>query len=490
MAGIFDPWHSRPIDVHRWSDHPEVAAIVEQIWQAHFQDMDGVKPGPKPKTPFKDQLKILILDCYVAWLEDTELSIGVSMNANAYDTGSRYNALRISKHILLVIHRLAEVGLLDIAKGSYSGAGAGGNRTTRIRPSETLQAIFGGSSVTRDDIRRIETEECVILRGADDRLIDYEDNEESNRQRDELRAYNRVLANSHIDLPGLDEPRLVTGQDRGRDTVQHIGRHYQFIRRVYSRGDWGCNGRFYGGWWQMVNSAHRQTILINDTPTVEVDFKALHVQILSAEKGIELEVDPYELPAGTVPGTPPALQRTLVKKLLLTALNARDRQAAFRSFRGEWPDGHMGKNMTDKELEQLVQAFLTRHPHLADCVFADQGIRLMNVDSQIAERVHRHFTNQGVPVLSVHDSFIVDYSRVGELKRVMAEASEGVVGKPLPVSWGGVGLDEVERDQRADLMQWREESVVRSEGYLARMQAWRPKVPEPAIVDGATFGES
>lgn len=490
MAGIFDPWHSRPIDVHRWSDHPEVAEIVERIWQAHFKDMDGVKPGPKPKTPFRDQLKILILDCYVAWLEDTELAIGVSMSANAYDTGSRYNALHISKHIRLVIHRLAEVGLLDIAKGSYSGAGAGGNRTTRIRPSEDLQAIFGGSTVTRDDIRRIETEECVILRGPDDRLIDYQDTDETNRQRDELRAYNRVLADCYIDLPGLDEPRLVTGQDKGRDTVQHIGRHYQFIRRVYSRGDWGCNGRFYGGWWQMVGSTHRQTILINDTPTVEVDFKAMHVQILSAEKGIALSGDPYELPAGTVPGTPAALQRTLVKKLLLTALNARDRQAAFRSFRGEWPDGHLGKSMTDKELEKLVQAFLTRHPHLADRVFADQGIRLMNVDSKIAERVHRHFTAQGVPVLSVHDSFIVDYSRMGELKRVMAEASEAVVGKPMPVSWGGVGLDEVEPDQREDLKQWREKRVVRSEGYLARMKAWKLEIPELAIVNGAFVGDA
>jgi hypothetical protein len=150
----------------------------------------------------------------------------------------------------------------------------------------------------------------------------------------------------------------------------------------------------------------------------------------------------------------------------------------------------MGKNMTDRELEQLVQVFLTRHPHLADCVFADQGIRLMNVDSQIAERVHRHFTDQGVPVLSVHDSFIVDYSRVGELKRVMAEASEAVVGKPLPVSWGGLGLDEVECDQLEDLKQWREQSIVRSEGYLARMKAWRLEMPEPAIVDGAFVGDA
>ncbi len=32
MADIKNPWHSRPIDVHRWSDHPEVAALCEGIW--------------------------------------------------------------------------------------------------------------------------------------------------------------------------------------------------------------------------------------------------------------------------------------------------------------------------------------------------------------------------------------------------------------------------------------------------------------------------
>jgi hypothetical protein len=89
-----------------------------------------------------------------------------------------------------------------------------------------------------------------------------------------------------------------------------------------------------------------------------------------------------------------------------------------------------------------------------------------------------------VPVLSVHDSFIVDYSRVGELKRVMAEASEAVVGKPLPVSSGGVGLDEVDPDEGEDLRQWREERIDRSEGYLARNTSWKLENTERAVYVG------
>lgn len=31
MAPI-DPHHSRPLDVHRWSDHPEVNRVVAEVW--------------------------------------------------------------------------------------------------------------------------------------------------------------------------------------------------------------------------------------------------------------------------------------------------------------------------------------------------------------------------------------------------------------------------------------------------------------------------
>ncbi|MFC6637036.1 hypothetical protein GV827_16805 [Sulfitobacter sp. JBTF-M27] len=476
MTAILDPFHSRPIDVHRWSQHPEVGAWVDQLWDEVFKDMQGPRPGPKPKTPFRTQLKILILDIYVAWLEDTELSIGVSMNANAYDTRSRYNALGISKHIIQVIKRLVEAEYLVIAKGSYSGAGAGGNRVTRVRASDRLRALFDRSAVTRDDITRVRTQECVILRGSQDKLVDYEDTDETNRQRGELRAYNLVLANHFIDVSTLEQPQLVTGQDHGRDVIQQISHHHHFIRRVYSRGDWGCNGRFYGGWWQQISSDYRKDILIDDTPTVEVDFKGLHLQLLAAEQGADLPDDPYLLPEGTIPRAPPSLQRTLLKKLVLTALNAADRPSAYRSFRSEWPTGHMGKTLTNEDLKALTDKLLERYHFLRDLVFADQGIRLMNVDSQIAERVHRHFAKQEVVVLSVHDSFIVDYTRVGELRWVLAEASEAVVGRPLPIDRVGVGLDEIDADKREDLKQWRDARVVRCEGYLARKAAWEERV--------------
>jgi hypothetical protein len=80
MDFIENPHHSRPIDVHRWSDHPEVRDFVNRLWDAHFEE--EARTGPKPKQAYRNQLRVVILDLYVAWLEDPELSIGVPMSTS------------------------------------------------------------------------------------------------------------------------------------------------------------------------------------------------------------------------------------------------------------------------------------------------------------------------------------------------------------------------------------------------------------------------
>jgi hypothetical protein len=79
-----------------------------------------------------------------------------------------------------------------------------------------------------------------------------------------------------------------------------------------------------------------------------------------------------------------------------------------------------------------------------------------------------------VPVLSVHDSFIIDYTRVTELKRVMAEASAAVVGRAMAVSSNAAGMDEMEAAVRLDFETWTQ--TPRCPGYLSRMKAWEARV--------------
>ena len=50
MPTIDNPNHSRPLDVHRWSDHPEVKALVEKLWEEHQLGTSSAEQGGKPRT--------------------------------------------------------------------------------------------------------------------------------------------------------------------------------------------------------------------------------------------------------------------------------------------------------------------------------------------------------------------------------------------------------------------------------------------------------
>ena len=99
-------YHSRPLDVHRWSHHPEATRLRDTVWSQYFKEAfpEGGK-GNKTNSEPKKQFKTLLLDLYVAWLDDPELSIGIGMTKSAYKENPRYNALFISAKIIEVVNQ-------------------------------------------------------------------------------------------------------------------------------------------------------------------------------------------------------------------------------------------------------------------------------------------------------------------------------------------------------------------------------------------------
>ena len=87
-----DPNHSKPLDVHKWSDHPEINKLVDDLRLQVVEPALGGKSNNKGKSDPKRQLKVLLLDLYVAWLDDPTLSVGINFNNNAYTVNSRNNA--------------------------------------------------------------------------------------------------------------------------------------------------------------------------------------------------------------------------------------------------------------------------------------------------------------------------------------------------------------------------------------------------------------
>ena len=441
---MIHPQHSRPIDVHRWSDHPEARRITDAVWALPFFEgyREGRvdKGGPRPKIRYKDQLHVLILDLFVAWKTDPDLSIGVAMGVDAWKTSSRYNALHLSKILPTFINLLHQNGLLDLSKGSYSGPGFATNRTTRIRAAEDLIHLFSGADFEVEDVVVAEGRETIILRNDDNpagtsKPIEYVDTKDTKNWRHHLEAYNALLQKTFIDIPSLDRPYIerMISKGKGTGTTQRIpiGPSNAFVRRVFSRGSWEMNGRFYGGWWQQVSPELRQQIYIDDEPTVEIDFQALHVAILSKEAGIPLVDDPYSLNALIFPDVTVTQQRGYVKHLVLTAINAKSKKSAFRAFRENYSGDALGKHLRDADLERLLSLFLEFYPHLEEKLFADLGILLMYRDSQVAAKVLANFTQAGIPVLCIHDSFIIQARHQKQLASFMQDATSYEFGGTL-----------------------------------------------------------
>ena len=159
-----DPDHSKPLDVHTWSDHPEINRLVDELWFKVVEPALGGKSNNKGKSDPKRQLKVLLLDLYVAWLDDPTLCIGVNRNSNAYKVDTRYNALHISRKIVSLIDVLVEANQLDYVHGSHDRVNNGKfSRTSRIRPSLQLQDKFVDLSLSPLDIIHNYEQETVIL---------------------------------------------------------------------------------------------------------------------------------------------------------------------------------------------------------------------------------------------------------------------------------------------------------------------------------------
>lgn len=440
--------NSRPLDVHVWSEHPEINILVDELWARlfHNEECHSKRRGPKPKATKKKHVKCLLIDLYVGWKTDPEMYIAVHMSKSGWKANSRYNALNLSSMMIAVIHSLIDGGWLEHYIG-FEG------RLTRIRPSDKLRFLFSFIDVSRDEIDWHKNKEMLELRGSKDpavggsiQQLEYPDSKETEQMRYLLKRYNQLLVSQKIELSVTEddyvERKITKGPQTGMVQRIYVDQGNLFVKRVFNNGSWKLGGRFYGGWWQQISKELRNEITINGKPTIEIDYKSMHVSLLFALIGHPHEYDPYSIELVDELVGRSLDQRSILKNLVLMCINSNSKKKAFSAFRSEYQPGHPCKRLKDIELERLLTAFLTKYPRLEKFMFSGKGLELMFLDSCIAEYVIKHFTDQNVPVLTLHDSFIIAYDRVLELRAVMTEAGNKYAGRHLFTDKSDHGLDE------------------------------------------------
>jgi hypothetical protein len=375
------------------------------------------KPSETKEEQFKQCVLLILLNLVQAEVRSSGLTVGIPTGKQRLDNQSRYQpdfmsvdfflkamAALQEHHIMLRVTRGYQCdGLARVARYSLTDAA----RVALLHDAPPLTAFT-----------RSATEETIRLKDRHGLLTKYKDTAQTNEMRSVLARINDLIATARITTCRPPVPELDFEEG-------HSSQHVR-LYRVFNNGTFENGGRFYGGWWQSARRHFRPLITINDETTIEADFKGLHPAILFAQSGLPCPPDPYAL----VPGAAhDSLLRDHAKTTFLALLNAGHRGTEEpRDFDAE----QHGMSRTAFQ-EQVKAAFPSISHHFGTGV----GTRLQRQDSDLAERVMLHFVERDIPILPVHDSFIVAERHREELVQVMLQTFRLVYGQEIGVSVKG-----------------------------------------------------
>ena len=363
--------------------------------------------------------------------------------------------------------------------------------TTRIRASTLLQSIFKKTSLSLFDMTEENPNKEVIVLNKkeyqDDKEktvnIDYEDTdyEPIVSMRQQLQDYNALLWRTFIDIPTRQHPVIEQSywdKKAGKEKIRRVKltQDNKFVRRVFYRADWSLGGRFHGGWWQSIKEDWRKQIYLNDEATVEIDYSGLHVNLLYGLQGIQPPLEDHYALEHLLLDFTAGEQRKVVKGIVLNAINAATVEKAFQAYKVDQPKGSREKKLTHKQLHHLLDAFIKKHPTLGNSLGKDKGVELMNVDGRITARIINHFTKKNIPVLTIHDSYVIPDAHSGELRSLMNKVvAEELNGFKINLDQEGIGSDQIQAFKnmdRANALDYNYNNVpsyCRTEGYIKRL---------------------
>ncbi|MCX6159127.1 MAG: hypothetical protein NTY74_14195 [Ignavibacteriae bacterium] len=335
-----------------------------------------------------------------------------------------------------IVHRIGSWDMLAQLKES-----------SVMKPSVKLLALF--SVLSTEVIENRQPAQTVLLRGIErlkvlnpktGRLnskkvktpLDYEDTPAIVKMRAVIKKWNDLRGRTIVTL-SLPKA-LVVGEAeymmRFTDIISETEEIVEYkVKPKYSHRVFNNNfatyGRFAGASETLFYRDYRPYFRINNEATVEADFEAFHTRMLYNIEGIDYQRDPYQIAADSYSEAQYKV-RKYFKKIGLMSINAPTAESAKKA---------VSKKLVKEntvipygELTRMLDHWLLTHQPIAKYLCTNKGLELMYLDSQIAEKVIKHFTDLGIMVLCVHDSFIIQERYKEDLRSVMESAYQEVMG--------------------------------------------------------------
>jgi hypothetical protein len=387
-APAWSPW----LHAHGTTLQAVVRDVIEQALKA-----EAVLPKFKRARARRSPDKVIfdaIIDSLVSHVVYEHLRgagpVSVNLSKSVLGSGrtNRYVSPLQSEQLPKIIKLMGspDLGFLKVIPGMKATAFTEG-RLTRISAGPRLVSRLEG--VTLDDIARKPGEEVVLMKSDRDdqtgqaNLINYPDNTFADEARAEVRCINAHLAAADIEYTGTS----ALFDERKRHLV-----------RRFTRAQWGCGGRLWGGFWDspMTKAERLANIRISGERVVSVDFSSMVVRLAYAYAGaIPPAGDLYEITLKATDGASVVLPRGTVKKIVAARLNGAK----------DWPEelrGHRGLPW-----RAVVASLKEAHELIADVFDRDLGQELAFTESQILVSALLRLVDEGVTALPLHDCVMV-----------------------------------------------------------------------------------
>ena len=264
--------------------------------------------------------------------------------------------------------------------------------------------------------------------------LTFEESDYTRHLSENVKTINEALNRSWYDLEITNEElrrlqdRLTSKDRRDQGTDYTLDFSRRSLSRVFNDTNFETGGRFYGGWWQSIPKEYRANIIIDGKPTVEFDYSTIHPTILYSKEGLTPPDDAYtQIIGDNFKGL--NVDKTKFRSMFKSAFNAmlNSKKALSSPPKGITP-GDFGLKWS-----QISNAIIKTHSPIAHHFYSDAGRRLQKIDSEVAEIVLLHFTNRNIPILPVHDSFIMHHGFDGELSQMMQKAFNQIVGGNIDI---------------------------------------------------------
>lgn len=394
--------------------------VISAVWTVVY----GPKKKYRPESKQAKHIKLLLSKLYSCHMSGYDY-IRYSRNRNDYTIGSERNVCDLSCTMVVdIVDALVAAKYTEHGLGFYDKASKQG-MLSRMRANESLIAMIENVQIPialpfddgiRDDPR------FVILRDDEKKPIPYVDGDFTIAANQQLIDYNSLLARTSFSL-SCKTPKGVNFDER-------------IVTRIFNDESFGLGGRFYCGWWLRMKSEYRKHILINGEPTVEIDYKGIHLFLAYLMEGIDCRWfanDPYVI---DVPDLGMEW-RDVTKEVTLTALNASTRTKACQSINGKM--NRKGRKKIRRhpryKPSQLVDMCVEKHSIINKYFNTDSGKLLQFYDSHIASQVLKHYTDMNIPILCIHDSFISQLKYRTALNEVMKKTVVESFGMEPTTKW-------------------------------------------------------